>query len=322
MTLPNFLILGAAKSGTTALYRYLSEHPDIYLSSYKEPRFLLYEGADPNQFKGPGDSDRVREAIRNLKDYEKLFDNVSHETAIGEASPIYLYHHDICIPKIKTYIPDSQFIILLRHPVDRAFSMFLHHFRGGFYRDAAKTGMAGIEAKFIELFDTEDSRIQNNWTCWWHYKTLGFYSSQVSAYLNNFGNDKVKIYLSDDLKNNTAATVQDAFQFLGVDDSFQPNLDRKHNKFVKINKIPKNQVLHNLIIQSNPLKTIIKPLIPEKIRRKLSRQVMDKNMTQTQETLSFKLSPETRNQLTEIYRDDILKLQDILNRDLSHWLPS
>lgn len=322
MTLPNFLILGAAKSGTTALYRYLREHPDIYLSSYKEPRFLLYEGADPSQFKGPGDSDRVREAIRNLKDYEKLFDNVSHETAIGEASPIYLYHHDICIPKIKTYIPDSQFIILLRHPVDRAFSMFLHHFRGGFYRDAAKTGMAGIEAKFIELFDTEDSRIQNNWTCWWHYKTLGFYSSQVSAYLDNFEKNKIKIYLADDLKQNTASTVQDAFQFLAVNDSFQADVERKYNAFTKINKVPKNQFLHDLIIQSNPIKSIVKPLIPSGIRRKFTRKVMDKNMTETQEKLSFKLSPETRNQLTEIYRDDILKLQDILNRDLSHWLPS
>ena len=112
MTLPNFLIIGAPKAGTTSLYSYFREHPAIFMPELKEPRFFGYEGQ----------GDRIRFPVRTLEEYTALFDGVTTETAIGEATPHYLVY-PVAAQRIRDLIPGVRLIASLRDPVDRAYSV-------------------------------------------------------------------------------------------------------------------------------------------------------------------------------------------------------
>lgn len=124
MTLPNFLVIGAHKAGTTALYNYLKQHPQVYMSPAKEPRFFALEGKNL-KFLGPKKDPGNRCRFTTLEAYRELFQGVSSEVAIGEASTLYLYSQEA--PKrIQHYIPDAKLIAILRNPIKRAYSNFVH----------------------------------------------------------------------------------------------------------------------------------------------------------------------------------------------------
>ena len=123
--MPNFLIIGAPKSGTTSLYQYLKQHPQIYLPDKKEPHFFSFEGRTQG-FNGPGQADFMKKRITKIEDYIKLFENVNDELAIGEASTSYLYIPE-AVERIKKYVPEVKIITIIRHPAERAFSDYLQH---------------------------------------------------------------------------------------------------------------------------------------------------------------------------------------------------
>ena len=130
MTMPNFLIIGAAKSATTSLYEYLNQHPDIFMSRNKEPRFFALVD-HPNRDRWLGrdlDDDPVwKGSIVNIDDYRALFDEVDGQVAIGEASPLYLAWSSHAAPAIQRHIPDAKLIACLRDPAERAFSHYCHN---------------------------------------------------------------------------------------------------------------------------------------------------------------------------------------------------
>ena len=123
MTLPNFFIIGAAKSGSTSLYHYVKQHPQIYMSPLKEPKFFALAG-EKLDFPGPGDQENVSRAITDIHSYRNLFQGRTTEIVIGEASVLYLYSRR-AINHIWQSIPNAKLIAILRHPVDRAYSNFL-----------------------------------------------------------------------------------------------------------------------------------------------------------------------------------------------------
>jgi len=299
MKLPNFLIVGAAKAGTTSLYYYLREHPEIYLPEVKELRFF---SAMPGNFRGPGDERVNKTIIKSLEEYKLHYIHVNHEIAIGDVSPDYLYFYKNSIPRIKKILKDPKIIIILRNPIERAFSQYLH-----FVRDGRE------KLSFEEALKAEEQRREQNWEWAWYYKDVGFYYKQVKAFLENFS--EVKIYLYEDFKRNPLNIIQDLYKFLGVDISFVPsNIGLRYN----VSGIPRNKILHYFLTQNNILKSSIKPfikaLIPKHTRRKILEKILQKNLVKPQ------MKPETREYLKELYKDDILKLQELIKRDLSHWL--
>ncbi|BBB33400.1 sulfotransferase [Thermotomaculum hydrothermale] len=301
MPLPNFLIVGAAKSGTTALYHYLKEHPDIFMSPIKEPKFITSNFLKfPS--KGVGDEKEDRRIIRDWQSYKNLFYDVKNEKAIGEASVDNLYFYEKSIFYIKKYLGDPKIIIGLRNPIERAFSAYLH-----LIRDEREY------LTFEEALEQEEQRISNNWRLIWHYKNVGFYYKQVKAYLDNFSN--VKIYLYDDFKETPLAVVQDIFRFLEVDDSFIPKTIKMR---FNVSGIPNNKFLHNFLMKPNTLKSIVRPfvkaLIPKDMRMKIKIKLLQKNLKKPQ------MNPETKEYLKNLYKEDMLKLQELIKRDLSHWL--
>lgn len=301
MTLPNFLFIGTGKAGSTSLYRYLNQHPEVFMSPVKETNFFSYEGGRP-YFCGPGDLESAAHhtTITNIQDYENNFKGVTTEKAIGEASPSYLY-----IPeaphRIKKYIPQVKMIVILRNPVDRAFSAFAGY---------TKSGLEPL-ANFAQAVEEEPKRIQNNWAPSWHYIQNGFYARQLKRYFNVFDRSQFKIYLFEDWKTDPLGMIKDVNNFIGVDDSFIPDMSKKYNQSGR----PKSRLVYNFLSRPHPFKDFLKPLVPSGLRKNLSSNLKSLNLEKFPP-----ISTELRLQLTQVYREDIFCLQELLNRDLNHWL--
>jgi hypothetical protein len=305
--MPNFLIIGAAKSGTTALYNHLEQHPDVFMSRNKEPFFFAMEG-ETVDFRGPGDQIRLERTVcNNLKDYQELFTGAEHARARGEASTIYLYSAKAA-QRIKHYIPGVKLIAILRNPADRAYSSFMHLLRDNRepYRD------------FEQALADEPRRIQEKWEPLWHYRQVGFYYESLKRYFDLFPPEQIRIYLYEDLNKDALGVVQSLYAFLGVDPTFTPDTSIRYN----VSGIPKNPYLHSiqgfLLSPDQPVKTFLKPFIPERLRKRALHGTVGKIRE-----VNFEHTPmreETRARLMCDYREDILKTQDIIGRDLSHWL--
>lgn len=294
--MPNFLIIGAAKAGTTSLYYYLSQHPQIYMSPSKEPRFFALEG-ETLAFRNP-DKGINETSITQLENYLKLFEGVKDEVAIGEASPLYLYSEK-AVERIKYYIPHVKLIAILRNPVDRAFSCYTHLIREGIEPFSFEGGLK-----------EEESRIRDNWAHLWHYRQAGYYYPQLKRYFKNFGREQIKIYLYEDLNKNSTEIAQDAYRFLGVDDSFAPDLTR-----MNVSGVPKIRLLQTLLGTQNPVRSALKRILPKSLRKNVAKEMRQWNLEN-----KLQLDSAVRMQLIEDYRKDILKLEGLIERDLHNWL--
>lgn len=296
--LPNFLIIGAAKCGTTALYYYLQQHPQIFMSLVKEPSFFALEGRSLD-YQGPGDAEACREGTVDLASYQALFQDVRDEKAIGEASTTYISTPGAA-ERIHHYIPDVKLIALLRDPVSRAYSNFTHMRRDG--REPLND--------FETAMQDEARRVAANWEPIWQYRERGFYGAQLQKYYDIFGRDRIQVHLASDLKQQPLDVVKKVFQFLEVDDTFVPDVSQTHNE----SGVPRSRALHNVLTRQNPLKSVVKSFLPPASRRKLAAKLEENNLKKVP------LPPEVRARVQEIYRDDILHLQNLIGRDLSAWL--
>lgn len=304
MTMPNFLLIGVPKAGTTSLYNYLRQHPQIYMppEPYKEPNFFAFEGEKLN-FRRPGDNQPWlhQYTITDLKAYQGLFQGVKDEVAIGEASVLYLYLSK-APAAIKHYIPNAKLIAILRHPVERAFSHFIHSRRNG--REWL--------TDFSQALQAEEKRIAQNYAPTWYYQQIGFYHRQLKRYFDIFDSSQIKVCLYEDWKSNPIRFIQDIFRFLEVNDTFIPDMSVK---YLVWDKVPKNKTLFNFFTQENTIKTALRAIIPARLRKPIAAKVYWSNITPTP-----KLTPEIRKQWTPVFREDIKQLQELLQRDLSKWL--
>ena len=299
--LPNFLIIGAAKSGTTAIYTYIKQHPEIFMSPKKELRYFsnIYPQPKnvPNQY--------IHESVSSLEEYEHFFDGVTDERVIGESSPTYLYTPGTA-ENIKLNIPHVKLLVILRNPIDRAYSAYTHALRE--WKEPAKT--------FKEALDLETQRIEAGWGMLWHYTNAGFYFEQLSRYYRIFDSLQIKVVLYDDLVNDPYDLLQDIFLFLGVDIKFKPDISSRPN----VSGFPKNArldiFLRKLFLGDNLLKRISQNLFPTAFRKKVTTKIRQTNLEKRAMPL------DTRKQLAMTFSEDILQLEKLINRDLSLWLSS
>jgi hypothetical protein len=300
---PNFLIIGAAKSGTTAIWHYLRQHPQIYLSPRKHTRFFAYESEDPG-FNGPAPTrPTMPYAIADVEAYHALFEGATDETAIGEASHSYLYRPDTA-ERIRRYAPDMKLIAILRDPAERAYSH---------YKQMVRNGRERI-GDFNLALQIEQERLRDNWWPEFHYVRVGLYSLQLRRYFDLFERDQIKVYLYEDLNSDPLGMLRDVFRFLDVDDAFVPEATIRYNA----SGLPRNEALHLFLQRLRGVRPIAERLLPERQYRRLLRVgggLHNRNLTRA------RLSPEARRRVIDTYlREDILKLQGLIQRDLSAWL--
>jgi Sulfotransferase domain len=292
LTLPNFIVIGAAKAGTTSLYWYLAEHPAVFMIPAKETNYFAY-GTDENGGLLYGDPEVHKFPVRTLPDYERLFERAGTAQAVGEASPIYLECPQSAA-RIHAIIPTVRIIACLRQPVDRAYSDYLMELRHRGRRfDAARDLKAGSS------WARPDSR----------WMQIGRYGEQLARYYALFPKEQIHVFLFDDLQENLRGVVQDVYRFLRIDPSFVPDLETPHNT----GGLPANRLLEG-ILTSRLVNRAIKPLLPSGAVN-LARRLRSRTMRRPPA-----LPRELRAQLTNYFRDDVLRTSNLIGRSLDHWL--
>lgn len=303
MTMPNFLVIGAAKCGTDSLCDYLGQHPQIYMCPNREPNFFIADGQGDIPYRGPGDREVLKAWdmwVSSLDRYQALFSGVSDEKAIGEGTTWYLY--DERAPKlIHHYIPEAKLIAILRNPVDRAYSA---------YNMLLRDGRETIQ-DFAQALAAEDERVRAGWEPMWHYRRMGFYYSQLKRYYDTFDAAQIHVVLHDDFNSRPSDVLRELFQFLQVKEQFQPDTSERRN----VSLVPKHHAYNRLISGQNPVKAAVKVMLPIELRQRIKSGLVSRNLSKP-----APLRTDTRHQLIDVFRADILDLQTLINRDLGSWL--
>lgn len=304
--MPTFIIIGAGKSGTTALHEYCDQHPEVFMTRIKETNFFELEGQKIH-FAEEEDPLRLHhfpQSVNNLKDYQALYLEANGtEKALGETSPMYLYGKK-APSKIKAHVPDAKLIAILRQPTDRLYSRFLHLCRDG--------------AQPTEHF--EDALNRDN--IWWERNDLvqeGFYYTHLKRYFERFDRSQIKVFLYEDLRKDPEQLMKDLFAFIGVDPAFRPSLETEYNVSGK----PKNPLVDALIGSNSILIRTAKALAPGVVSKLKSSPAAQKRLTDLRKKNLDRTPPssETRKRfLDEVYGTEIDKLGQLLDRDLSHWM--
>ncbi len=297
---PNFLVVGTARAGTTALHNYLKQHQQIFLPEQKEPCFYCFADEELRYKKG-----KFAFSITDYKKYNRLFKKAKPEQVTGEISTPYLYLHNQTINNIKKYHPQSEtlkIIIILRNPIERAYSQYLWKVRDG--RE---------ELSFENALKHEKKRMEENYSFDYFYSHRGLYYEQVKNYLENF--NFVKVILFEDFKFNFEKTMMDICNFLGVDKNFE--FIRKHN--FNSSSFPRFGTLGKMITVESKIKFKLLRLIPEETRLGIKEHFNRWNMSTK---FPLPISAATKVYLHEYYKEDIAKLQTLTGIDLSMWTDS
>ena len=295
--LPNFLIVGAAKCGTSSLHNYLNQHPNIFMPSFneegknvKEPQFLVKDKV----------KNRLHFGIWTWEEYQFLFKQVKQQRAIGESSVFYLFYYQDAINEIKNRLGnDIKIIIMLRNPIDRAYSAFQHVSRG-----------SKEQQTFEYSLQIEKGRLtqDRNLTPMVMYKEMGMYYNMVKAYLDSFKD--VHIILHEDFNFSTSKVVKEVFQFLDVDENQKINSDIRYNVG---GKTWSNSTLKKVFVTESKLKTVMKKIAPEKARKTI-RDILTRPFIK-----KISMEKKTREDLIRYFRKDIKKLAILINKDLTDW---
>ncbi len=295
--IPNFIVVGSARAGTSYLSRFLIQHPDIYLPPRGESHFFATPDF-PFLFKGPGDEGMNTEVIRTWDRYEMLFDEVKQERAIGESSGFYLYYPGTAA-RIFQARHTMKIIIMLRNPVERAFSSYTY-----LLRENRET------LSFVEALKAEPQRKQEDYEPMWLYRELGLYYEQVKRYTDQFSKDQLKIILYDDFINDVQETMEDIFGFLGL----YSNVPMDTSMLLSESGVPTSRKAFDFFAKPHFIKEVFKPFIPKNTRKRLGHKV------KTMFLEPIDMSSSTKKELIQYYRPDILKLQKLIGKDLGTWL--
>jgi hypothetical protein len=295
--MPNFLVIGAARSGTTSLHHYMKAHPEIFMSSVKEPNFFgFHNGQIDLGYDAPGWRSWSRRSTPELEKYHALFREVKEEKAIGEVSPMYMRSPGAA-ERIRRAIPDARLIAILRDPAERAYANYMGRLRDGTEknpdpRDALEAAICGRGSGWRKEV----------------YIDLGSYHERLRPFYERFDRDRIRVVLFDDFIRDRRAVLRELFAFLEVDPGFEPDTSIAYNSSGRI----RNPLLRFAWTNSNTLRARVQPWLPRPLRE-AGWALVQRNLSRPP------LPPDLRARLVEWYRPDILALEELLDRDLSAW---
>lgn len=295
--LPNTFIIGAPRSGTTSLHNYLGQHPDVFMSRLKEPRYFAYKN-EVVEYQGPADPITFNQStITDRDEYVDLFREAGSVAVVGETSPIYMYRSDVAAENIQQTVDDPHFIAILRNPVDRAYSDFLNMVR------LAREPLLDFET----TLDREDERKKKNWSPFYYYVEKGMYACQLEHYYNIFDRSRIKVLLFDQLIEDDQEVMRQIVDFLELEEHTF-DLRKAYNR----SRFPKSRLIHNFV--SHGVKLARGPL-QGPVWRTINWLRMRNLVDGTPE-----MSASVRARLEKTFRPEIEKLQDLTGLSLDHWL--
>jgi Sulfotransferase family len=290
--LPNFIVIGAAKAGTTALYWYLADHPEVFMSRVKETNYFAF-GRDANGQLLYGDPAHHQFPVKSLSEYEGLFADTGNAVAIGEASPIYLECPQSAA-RIRETLPSARIVCILRHPVDRAYSDYQMYLRSRGRRLDPDSDLTATS-----VWARPDS----------HWMRTSRYHEQLTRYFEAFPRSRIHVLLFDDLKRSALPVMRDLYRFLNVDPGFEPDFATPHN----VGGMPSSRLLEGLFT-SSAIRSAVEPWVPKRAANWV-RKLRTRNLRQAPP-----LPGDLRNTLTQHFHDDIALTSQLIGRSLDHWL--
>jgi hypothetical protein len=216
---PDFLLVGAPKAGTTALHTALSLHPDVFVTTPKEPKFWLCDSAPPPHWRGPGDRHSQREWVWRPDEYADLFRDARPDQVRGESTPFYLWSKG-AHRRIAEGLPDVKLVAVVRDPIDRAYSNWMHLWSDGLER----------VGDFEQAFALEDDRIHAGWAPFWRYRELGRYGEQLEHLYSYVDPQRVLVVRYRDIVDQPGATVDRVCRFLGIHQAHVAEIPRDNSK--------------------------------------------------------------------------------------------
>jgi hypothetical protein len=298
--MPDFLVIGAPKAGTTALHAALAQHPGLYMSAIKEPKFFLSDGPPPTKG-GPGDALTYREHVWRRPDYEALFDPAPAGALRGESTPLYLYDR-AAISRIHDTLPGARLIVIVRDPVERAHSNWTHLWS------------AGLEpiGDFVRACGEEERRIAAGWASFWHYIGLGRYGEQLEYLFTLFPREQVLVIRYRLLVDEPAQTLDRICGFLGVQTGVLTEIPR-HN----VTSHPESTLSHSAVALAQRAATGVGTLIPGLTAATLTGPL--ERFLQRHARERQPLDWDQRQELLPRFETDIKLLEDILGESFADW---
>ncbi|MFA5581482.1 MAG: sulfotransferase [Paracoccaceae bacterium] len=299
MTLPNFIVIGAAKSGTTSLMSYLGQHPDVFVSASKEPNYFALAGFKGPP-RGPAPAAILQAMLYNwsrteLPEYEALFAAATDQRAIGEGSVRYLYFPE-APGRIRAMIPDVRLIAILRDPVSRLYS----HYNMNRQIQLEPLGLRAALA-------AEETRIADGWGWDWHYAAVSRYGEQLRRYYDLFPREQIAVFLYDDFVADPLGVHAQICRHIGVKPDMQPDMTKRG----MVTTLPRNLWLDRRLNWPSGLRTMLLRPPSRRIAHPVIRRLNRLNSRPVPP-----LDPVLRRELAVRFRGDIAELSDMLGRDI------
>ena len=316
LKVPNLFVVGAAKSGTTALYNFLNQHRDIYMSPLKEPHFFCTDirrenfsnffknrSVSPAHLKHYLSKKRLSKMqiafVDNERDYFQLFSEHSDEKYLGEVSNGYLLS-TVAAQNIYNYNPEAKIIMILRDPCDRAFSQWLREFQANLSRSSNFVDDVNYDYSLNDPVYHQSS---------YTLVEQGLYFNQVKRYLDLFPHNNIKILFHHDLKNSPEKVKNDLFSFLNVE-NYNINFKKKYNA----TKMPRNKLIAGIFNQIRPKNPFLRDLLPKKIKSFILNIIFSSDKKGM-----FLLSKKEKIEIFNHFKNDINHLEKLLNVKLDQW---
>ena len=302
--LPNFLVIGAHRSGTTSLYYALAEHPQVFMSPVKETNFFALANDAIDLASTEFARERMLErSISSADEYAALFRGSAGAIAVGEVSPLYLYSRQAA-SNIKDSLPDARLVVILRDPVDRAYSAFTRR----------NTGDQGAES-FLDTVDREAAmHARGEPTDRLTLVDGSLYGRHLSEYLKLFNRDQIRIELYERLWSEDGGSREALHGFLGLEPSPAGQVARYNQS-----GNPRSAQLDRFVRGAPRLKSFVKKKLPSRwvrragqARQAIERWNLDKPAGVPREVRSILID--------RYFREDVGALEGMTGLDLSRWL--
>jgi len=302
-SMPDFLIVGAPKAGTTALHAALAQHPEVFVTRPKEPKYWLCDDAPPPSWNGPGDRHSQREWIWRRDDYQSLFEHAAPGQVRGESTPFYLWSRG-AHRRIAEAIPHVKLIAVVRDPVDRAYSNWMHLW---------SDGLEPV-SDFEHTFTLQQERIDAGWAPFWRYVELGRYGEQLEHLYRYIDPERVLVLRYRTVVDDPQAAVDEACRFLGITQGVIGSIPRDNARdFVQPGWRPR--LLGPMVRTGARLGQFAPPQVWRRASVPLVTQLAGRG-----ESHRPHLSPEARLRLLPFFADDVERLASITGEDFGDWL--
>jgi hypothetical protein len=298
--IPNFAVVGAARAGSTAVTEALRAHPDAFVCQPKEPHYYAFAGQQM-AFCGPGDKATINRVARTDPDsFLALFPEQGSASyrALGDGSVSSLYYHEHAIAAIQQINPAMKIVMILRDPVDRAYSS---------YQYLRVRGFEPVD-DFLSAVALEKERREAGWHHLWHYTGMSYYAESVGHYLRSFGRERVGVWFYDDLTARPGDCVTEIYSFLGLDvNRVGPSLPR-----VNVSGQPRRMSAQHVIAWAGRHEAVragLKRVVPFRVREKLRAANLRPSAVSTQD----------RAELIGQFTRDSDELSDLLDKPVPDW---